>query len=264
MQKGVLHIHSTYSDGEFTLEELREVFVAAGCRFACITDHADAFDAEKLADYVRECGERSDAAFQFIPGLEYTCENRMHVLGYGATSLIPMRDPQAVFQRINAIGGVSAIAHPRDEAFTWIESFDALPDGIEVWNSKYDGRYAPRPATFALLARLKARRPDMTAFFGQDLHWRQQYRGLFVVADCDATDRAGVLAALRSGRYEGEKEGQRLPATGELPPELIERFARAHDRSRRMRGWITRAAQWADGLGLALPVKMKAQLRRIF
>jgi len=264
MRKGVLHIHSTYSDGEFTLEELREIFVAAGCRFACITDHADAFEPAKLADYVRECGERSDDAFHFIPGLEYTCENRMHVLGYGATSLIASRDPQAVFQQIKAMGGVSAIAHPRDEAFTWIESFATLPDGIEVWNSKYDGRYAPRPGTFALLARLKARRPDMTAFFGQDLHWRQQYRGLFVLADCDVADPAGVLAALQSGRYEGEKEGLRLPATGELPEELIEKFARVHDRSRRMRGWIKRAKQWADGLGLAVPVKMKAQLRRIF
>lgn len=264
MLKGVLHIHSTYSDGEFTLEELREIFVAAGCRFACITDHADAFDAAKVAEYVRECGERSDAAFQFIPGLEYTCENRMHVLGYGATSLIAFRDPQAVFLQIKAIGGVSAIAHPRNEAFTWIESFATLPDGIEVWNSKYDGRYAPRPATFDLLARLKARRPDMTAFFGQDLHWRHQYRGLFVTVDCEVADRAGVLGALRSGRYEGEKEGLRLSATGGLPPELVERFARVHDRSRRMRGWIRRAKQWADGLGLAVPVKMKAQLRRIF
>ena len=34
MLKGALHIHSTYSDGDFTLEELRGIFVRAGCRFA--------------------------------------------------------------------------------------------------------------------------------------------------------------------------------------------------------------------------------------
>jgi aryl-alcohol dehydrogenase-like predicted oxidoreductase len=49
--------------------------------------------------------------------------------------------------------------------------FDPLPDGIEVWNSKYDGRYAPRPGTFEMLARTKVRRPDVRAFYGQDLHW---------------------------------------------------------------------------------------------
>jgi hypothetical protein len=264
MKKGVLHIHSTYSDGEFTLEELREIFVAARCRFACITDHADSFGALQLATYVRECEERSDEAFRFIPGLEYSCDNRMHVLGYGATALIGSTDPQAVIREIGALGGVAVIAHPRDEAFKWIESFATLPDGIEAWNSKYDGRYAPRPATFALLSRLQARRPGMTAFFGQDLHWRKQYRGLFVMVGCDVADRDGVLAALRSGDYRGEKEGLHLPSTGELTPDLLARFARVHDRSRRMRGWMKRAKQWAEGVGVPMPRKMKAQLRRIF
>ena len=40
MLRGALHIHSTWSDGEFTLSELRHILVGAGCRFACVTDHA--------------------------------------------------------------------------------------------------------------------------------------------------------------------------------------------------------------------------------
>src|SRR5947208_1916817 len=79
MLKGALHIHSTYSDGDFSLAELREEFVAAGCRFACISDHADWFDQQKLDAYVRECADRSDDRFQFIPGLEYRCADGMHV-----------------------------------------------------------------------------------------------------------------------------------------------------------------------------------------
>jgi hypothetical protein len=35
----------------------------------------------------------------------------------------------------------------------------ALHRGIETWNSKYDGRYAPRSGTFALLQRLRQRAP---------------------------------------------------------------------------------------------------------
>jgi hypothetical protein len=36
MFKGAMHIHSTYSDGEFTLPELREVFLAERCAFVCM------------------------------------------------------------------------------------------------------------------------------------------------------------------------------------------------------------------------------------
>ena len=50
------------------------------------------------------------------------------------------------------------------------EQFEPLPDGVEVWNTKYDGQYAPRPGTFELLGRLKTRRPDVRAFYGLDLH----------------------------------------------------------------------------------------------
>src|SRR5207249_2551105 len=102
-----------------------------------------------------------------------------------------------------------------------IEAFETLPDGIETWNTKYDGRYAPRPATFALLARLKARRRDMSAFYGQDLHWRRQHRGLFTMVDAATPDRARVLDALRRGAYIGVKDGMRLPSSGDLPSHVL-------------------------------------------
>lgn len=263
MLKGALHIHSTYSDGEFTLAELRELFVRAGCRFACVTDHADSFDAGKLEAYRGECAARSDARFQFIPGLEYGCAHRMHVLGYGTTALIDSTDPQEVIRRIAAAGGIAVIAHPKDEAFGAIERFEMLPKGIEVWNSKYDGRYAPRPGTFALLARMRARRPDMTAFYGQDLHWRRQYHGMFTLVGCHAPDRTAVLGALGRGDYVGMKDGLELPPTGEVSADVMAKFARAHARSRSLRRWIGRAKAWADGVGIAVPAAMKAQLRRI-
>jgi len=264
MLKGALHIHSTYSDGDFTLAELRELFVRAGCRFACVSDHADWFDAEKLAAYVRECDDRSDDTFRFIAGLEYRCANGMHVLGYGVTAFIASEDPQAVIRAIAEQGGLAVIAHPKTDAFGWIESFATLPHGIETWNTKYDGRYAPRAGTYVLLARLQARRPDMTAFYGQDLHWRRQYRGLFVEIAGDTTERDAVLDALRRGDYVGVKDDLRLPSSGDVLPEVMARFAEAHARSQRFRRWAKRAKQWADAHGIAVPAAMKAQLRRMF
>ncbi len=264
MLKGILHIHSTYSDGDFTLSELRRQFLSDGCRFACVTDHADWFDAARLAAYREECARLSDAAFSFVPGLEYGCTGRMHILGYGVTSLIDSCDPQTVIDEIRRRGGIAVVAHPRDEAFEQIERFNPPPDGIEVWNSKYDGRYAPRPHTFALLQRMRKRSPDLRAFYGQDLHWRKQYRGLFTRVACDTPDPARVLEALRHGAYSGEKGLLVLPADGRLAGDVLDGFARAQLRSQRMRTWIRAAKRWSDGVGLAVPGAIKAQVRRIF
>jgi hypothetical protein len=264
MLRGAFHIHSTYSDGEFTLGDLREVLLAAGCRFACVTDHADSLDADRLRTYRLECEERSDADFRFIPGLEYSCLNRMHILGYGVTSLIDSVDPEQVIAGIRRKGGLAVVAHPRNDAFDSIERLDPLPDGIEVWNSKYDGQYAPRPATFALLGRLRARQPDVRAFYGLDLHWRNQFRELFMEVARETPDRDSVLAALRCGAYAGLKAGLRLPSTGALPPGTLERFEFVHARSMRMRRWIGRAKSWVDRSGVALPKPIKDQLRRVF
>src|SRR6202171_4516814 len=124
----------------------------------------------------------------------------MHILGYSATNLTQSTDPQEVILHIYSQVALSVIAHPKDDCFEWIETFATLPLGIETWNTKYDGRYAPRPGTFALLLRLKQRAPQMHAFYGQDLHWRKQFRGMFVTLESDSPDTSSVLFALAAGR----------------------------------------------------------------
>jgi predicted metal-dependent phosphoesterase TrpH len=100
MPRGALHIHSTYSDGERTLAQLRSTFQAAGCCFICTTDHAEAFDEARVDEYRRECESLSDETFAVVGGLEYRCDGGMHVLGYGVTALIDSTDPAEVFEII--------------------------------------------------------------------------------------------------------------------------------------------------------------------
>ena len=209
MLKGAMHVHSTYSDGEFTLAELRRVFLDEGCAFVCMTDHAEYFDPDKLRQYQDECQTLSDDQFLFVAGLEYSCEQRMHILGYGATQRVDSQDPETVIRHIDQLGAISVIAHPKTDFFEWIEKFETLPRGIETWNTKYDGRYAPRPETFALLQRLRARKPEMRAFYGQDLHWKKQFRGIFVQLDSASTSAPtktqGILTALTNGATQRSK-----------------------------------------------------------
>ncbi len=264
MLKGAMHAHSTYSDGEFTLPELREVFLAEGCSFLCMTDHAEYFDQESVDGYISECEALSDNRFRLVAGLEYRCERNMHILGYGATKLTASTNPQEVFRHINSQGAISVIAHPKDDFFPWIENFEMLPLGIETWNTKYDGRHAPRPGTFALLQRLKQRAPKIRAFYGQDLHWKKQFRGLCVSLNCDSAEPATILAALAAGEYTAEKDGLQLPSSGVLPESLLEEFGRVQLRSHRMWRLLKNGKQTLDRLGIRVPESLKAQLRRIF
>jgi hypothetical protein len=188
----------------------------------------------------------------------------MHILGYCATKLTQSSDPEEVIRHITSQQAVSVIAHPRNDFFAWIESFGTLPAGIETWNTKYDGRYAPRPGTFALLQRLKKRAPQMHAFYGQDLHWKKQFRGLRIVLDCDSLEPSTILAALGAGEYTAQKDDLQLPSSGVLPEALLVEFDRVQARSHRMWRFLKNGKRTLDRLGIRIPESLKAQLRRIF
>lgn len=264
MHKGALHIHSTYSDGEFSLRELREILVSDGCAFACATDHAEFLDPHKLEDYVAECVSLSDQRFCFIAGLEYRCPGPIHILGYGVASQVATEDPEAVIRHIESEHGISVISHPQEATFVLIESLQRLPDGIEVWNSKSDGQYALRPGTLGLLHRLQLRKPTLRAFYGQDLHWKNQFRGLFNVVDCQAPSRSEILGALARGDYFATKGALRLPSSGEMAESLLRQFALVQQRSVCIREWLKAGKRVMDRLGMPVPASLKAQLRRIF
>lgn len=264
MLKGAIHIHSTYSDGEFTLPELRALYLAEGCGFVSMTDHAEWFDERSLAAYQGECAALSDDKFCFVHGLEYECEQRMHILGFGAGKLASTKDPQQVIRHIDAQDAISVIAHPKDSFFPWIESFETLPAGIETWNSKYDSRYAPRPHTFALLQRLQQRKPGMLAFYGQDLHWKKQFHELFVELNCESNGPDQILNALRSGSYSGTKGALSLPSTGKLGDDLLSEFERQHRNSDRMRNLFKSGKKALDRMGIKVPASVKTKLRGIF
>lgn len=238
--------------------------MSEGCAFVCITDHAEYFEPGRLRQYVDECHALSDDKFLFVAGLEYGCERGMHILGYGATRRVDSLDPQTVIRGIEEQGAVCVIAHPKNDFFDWIRSFEVLPRGIETWNSKYDGRYAPRPETFALLQDLRQRKPDIFAFFGQDLHWKNQFHGLFVQLESVPTGAQGILGALARGAFTGMKADLSFASSGIVDPELLAKFGKAHATSSGMWQFLKQGKKAMDRIGIRVPAGLKAQLRRIF
>lgn len=264
MLKAAIHIHSTYSDGELTLHQLRQVFVSAGCSVVCTSDHAEAFDTIKLERYKAECEALSDSAFRFIPGLEFASDEKFHILGYGLLTQLGTKNPEKIIREIESRGGISVIAHPREAAFERIEGFDPLPSGIEVWNTKYDGQYSPRPRTFQLLKRLQTRKPELLAFYGQDLHWERQYRRMFNWVSAETLDPDEILSAFRSGQYYASYGEIKLPSSGTLAENTLARFAHIQKRYAWLRHGMKSIRQVSDRVGLSVPPLIKSHLRRIF
>jgi hypothetical protein len=259
-----LHVHSTYSDGELPLAQVRDLFLGAGCQLVCMADHADFFDDSKLADYLVECRQLSNNQIRILPGLEFECWGRMHIVGYGVERLVASEDPSVVIEHIAASGGVSVLAHPAPAHLPLIPSFTLLPDGIEAWNTKSDGATAPRPAVFDLIRELRRRKPNLLAFYGVDFHWKYQDRSLLNEVTLAGDGNRAVIEALRAGDFEGVIRELRLPSNGVVPPELLAEFGLRNARSSRLRKLVRRLKKLGGPLGRALPAPLKSQLRRFF
>lgn len=92
-----LHIHSNFSDGVDSPEEIVRLAAAAGLTAISLTDH-DGIDGIERAE---EEGRR--AKVEVIPGIEFTTENpraEIHILGY----FIDYKDPEllSVLEKIQA------------------------------------------------------------------------------------------------------------------------------------------------------------------
>jgi hypothetical protein len=104
----------------------------------------------------------------------------------------------------------------------------------------------------------------MKAFYGQDLHWKKQYRGLFNLVEAAATDRLSMLNAFRAGRYHGLIEQTQLPSSGELPETVLADYETVSSRYMRKQHLFKRVKKMSGAVGRSLPGPVKAHLRKIF
>jgi hypothetical protein len=134
---GNLHIHSTYSDGTATIEEIAAAAGRAGLDFIGINDH---FHLQGLDEGLE--GRRNGVAV--LIGTELNGSHN-HYLAYDITEAIPSdtENPQNVIDAAVAQGGIGFIAHPYElgsplhdggHTFIW-NKWDATGfTGISIWN----------------------------------------------------------------------------------------------------------------------------------
>lgn len=216
--KGVLHVHSTFSDGEAPLERVIQLFKQAGMNFAAVSDHAEVFDEARMQEYVGLCEALSSERFLVIPGLEFALQGgHIHILGYGITRRVRFTSMEQLVDGIHQAGGIAVLAHPPAGSTNMIGPIKARLDGIEVWNARYDGVYTPRAEAFQLLRRIRKLNIKTNAYCGIDLHKTgQARRPVYVDVQAEHLERDSILSALRAGQYSLRGSNLSIPSTGDL------------------------------------------------
>src|ERR1051325_8248733 len=203
IEKGILHIHSVFSDGEESLDRLVESFRSAGMSFAAVSDHAEVFDDRRMEEYVLLCQALSSNSFAVIPGLEFALHGGdIHILGYGITRRVRFKSAEGLVDGIHEAGGIAVLAHPPLGSINILGPVRGKLDGVEVWNGRYDGTRAPRADSFQLLRRIRSMNPKAVAYCVIDLHKAAQLRKpVYVELEADAPDLDTILSTLRSGNF---------------------------------------------------------------
>jgi hypothetical protein len=217
--RGIVHVHSHYSyDGKHSLLEIAQAARQIDLDFVCMTEHSDTLDPDKVARFAGECEAQSSAEFLMIPGIEFTCQDNLHLLGIGLKSYKSSPDPVEMNEFIQEEGGISVIAHPLRKNYQMPPTLLSVVNGIEIWNVVYDGRFFPNPMALDLYSKARLSNLRLVAFLGRDLHRLRNFHQTFIQLDDCELEQPKVLDALRRGRFQSVSSWYRISATPNIGP----------------------------------------------
>ncbi|MBN1248972.1 MAG: hypothetical protein JXC32_15035 [Anaerolineae bacterium] len=197
--KGNTHIHSVFSDGGWTFEELATAYAGAGYDFLCRTDHWVASDAAT---------EGEVAPLLWLDGVELDGHDERgsyyHVVCLGTfTGIAREMGFEAALQATRIQNAFTILAHPYwtgnsfDEAQRW--GFD----GVEIYNHVcqwLNGKGNGAPYWHAMLAS----HPDTLAIACDDAHVTPAHPGWnggWVMVQAEALTVSAIVTSLRAGQY---------------------------------------------------------------
>src|SRR6266550_615066 len=151
--KADLHMHSTYSDGIATIEQIfHQVQHYTNLDVIALTDH-DVIEGSLRA---RDLWTRVNYRFDFIVGEEISTREG-HMLALFIEKRIPADlSIERSIDLVHEQGGLAIVAHPLNPLFRHscqrevldriFEDDDVWLDGIETWNASFCGIYTNRLA----------------------------------------------------------------------------------------------------------------------
>ncbi|MEE9555260.1 MAG: histidinol-phosphatase [candidate division Zixibacteria bacterium] len=134
---GVIHIHSSYSDGSKSVEEIAAIGEKAGLDFLMFTDH-------NTLRPLHDGKQRFYGKTAVIIGYEIEDVNdENHYLSFGLNDVLQSNlNPKEYVEAVKDAGGLGIIAHP-DEVRNAFPQYPSYPwtdwdvegfDGLEIWN----------------------------------------------------------------------------------------------------------------------------------
>lgn len=199
-----LHMHTTYSDGTGSHQDIANAALAAGLDIGIVTDHNVLVQGAE--GYYRQSGSRPSGERKVLLLVGEEIHDRArdpqknHLLVFNANREMTVYapKPQNLIDQVQKAGGLSFIAHPYDpelkafheEDISWVDWDARGYTGIELWNSfsefknvvhnrleaifyAFFPRYlahGPLPSTLKKWDELLARGQKVVAVGGSDAH----------------------------------------------------------------------------------------------
>lgn len=198
--KGNTHIHTTFSDGGKTHEEVAALYASAGYSFLVATDH---FVASNVTQ------DRQLAPLLWIDGVELDGEEDGHIFHIACFGRFEGITPQSGLDKsieiVQAQGGIMILAHPFWSGNTFSDTLRWPFHGVEIYNhvcqwlnGKGDGRVywnymLSQPASVGALA-----------IAADDAHLSLEHPGWnggWIVVNAPQLMTAAILQAIRAGNY---------------------------------------------------------------
>ena len=204
--RGVVHVHTTRSDGSGTVDEVAAAAARAGLRFVVVTDHGDG-TRPPLAPAYR-------SGVLVIDGVEISTTHG-HYLAFGL-SQAPYRlagDAADVIEDVQRLGGFGVVAHPDSSkpSLAW-QDWTARFDGLEWFNLDSEWRDDGAPALIRALLYYPVR-PVAALGSLADRRQRMLERWAHLAHDRRVVGIAGVDAHARMGT-EGDRPWMNLDLPG--------------------------------------------------
>jgi predicted metal-dependent phosphoesterase TrpH len=200
--RGAVHVHSTLShDGTMTISEVARFYRDRDFQFVAMGEHSQDMDEARAETLRAECEANSDANFRMVPGIEFTCDNGVHILGVGVTQLSAQCSPVEIGRHIRERQGYSVLAHPTRFGWKCAPEILRAVDAAEIWNVGYDGKYVPSVNAARNFAAMRTVNPDLHAIASHDLHHSEAFYNVAVEMDIHELRADAVITRLRTGQY---------------------------------------------------------------
>ena len=153
-----------------------------------------------LVSALRIIFDLSDEKITLIPGFEVPYKDA-HILMIGVDHFVkngPNTANELLLWKKHA--QLAIWAHPHKNKYLLYDAIKAVIDGIEVWNSQYDGKLAPRMKVLSSLLGLRERGQKSIAFAGLDFHRKEHAGGPSIIVECP-NNQHDILETIKKGDF---------------------------------------------------------------